>query len=41
MEKPANKSESLKSLEERANIVMLMTIDKSEEFCIEKRFSRF
>lgn len=41
METPANKSESLESLEKRANIVMLITIDKGEEFCIEQRFSRF
>lgn len=41
MEKPANKSENLKSLEERANIFIWITIDRGEELCIEQRFSRF
>lgn len=33
--KTSKQNESLKSLEERANIVMLITIDRGEGFCIE------
>lgn len=39
--KNSNQKWESQSLEERANTVMLITIDREEEFCIEYRFSRF